>query len=497
MNRRRRYLPIGLLTASLIFGSVTAASPAGAADPALVWAPCTAASLSEGGFECARLTVPRDRRQPAAGTFSLSLVRHRSTGTPGERIGSMVFNPGGPGGSGLSAMSTVWGSVASEEVKRHFDLVTWDPRGVGDSKPALEGCDGPFPVRPTVGRVDWAKVTRDFAARLSTVNAACQKANAAIIDHLGTVENVRDLDRIRAALGDSALTYWGMSYGTRIGYVYAATFPGRTRAIVLDGSIDPASTLLSLSEGGAAPDQAYGAWADAYPASAARLAAVLSVLNRRTVRLPDGTRLDRWTVRDLVFGNVAQQDAYATLAQVADAFHGAIFGTEEERQQSGLVAAQFARFQRDQPNSNAGGAFSVVNCLDYLKWPTLAQATAAVRDQVRLGPAYGGTLAASYSVMCSGLSVTPDPVPVITGDGPQVPVLVLGASRDGSTIQSWTGRMSRAFPRSRTVTYTGGQHVTWGFAGSACVDAVADAYVTTLALPAMDVGCPNTVVPQQ
>ena len=137
--------------------------------------------------------------------------------------------------------------------------------------------------------------------------------------------------------------------------------------------------------------------------------------------------------------------------------------------------------------------FSVVNCLDYAGRPTVDQMVSSVRDQVRLAPAYGGSLATMFASGCSGLGFEPDPVPVITGDGPRVPVLILGATRDGSTIQSWTARMSRAFPVSRTVTYAGGQHVTWGLADSSCVNDIANAYVIAQTLPAMDVGCPNVV----
>ena len=115
-----------------------------------------------------------------------------------------------------------------------------------------------------------------------------------------------------------------------------------------------------------------------------------------------------------------------------------------------------------------------------------------IEQQVALGPNFGGVLAIQYALGCTGLELDPDPVPTMTGRGSNVPVLVLGASRDGSTVNSWTARMSRAFPRSRTVTYAGGQHVTWAFAGSACVDDVANTYMLTGQLPLADVGCSNS-----
>lgn len=485
-------------TAALALSSVpTAAAVAPAANPAsstLAWRACSEPSLADAGFECTRLRVPMDRDDPSGPTFSLALTRHRSTGTADQRIGSLVFNPGGPGGSGLESAAPIW-QVLPERVRKRFDLVTWDPRGVGQTKPALTGCATPFPDRPATGRVDWAAVVRDFSRELGADNRRCQQRNSSFIEHLSTVENVADLDRIRAALGEEQLTYWGMSYGTRIGYVYALTYPDRVRAVVLDGPIDPASTLLSLSEGGAAPDQAYGVFADAYPQSAQQLREVLAALDQREVPLPGGVQLNRWDVLDPVFTYVASQAAYPAIADLIGMWHAAILGSGELQQGAAQAAAQTAVGTRATPNSNAGAVFSTVNCLDYADRPSVARSIRAVRLQDRLGPLYGGSLATMFARNCAGLTIEPDPVPVITNEGSPVAVLILGATRDGSTIVQWTARMSRAFPQSRTVTYAGGQHVTWAMAESTCVNAIANRYVITQELPAMDYACPNVVRP--
>ena len=382
-----------------------------------------------------------------------------------------------------------------ESVRQRFDLVSWDPRGVGESTPALQGCTSPWPERPATGPVDWAQVVVGYRRALAAANRECQQRNAAVIGHLGTVENVEDLDRIRAALGEEQLTFWGMSYGTRIGYVYALAHPDRIRALVLDGSIDPAATTRSLAQGGAAPDQAYGSFADAHPEADQQLREVLAALDERPLPLPDGQTLTRWDVRDLVYGQVAQQSAYSFLAQVAGLWQVAIFGSGKAQETALASVGAIRRMVAALPNSNAGAVFSAVNCLDYAGRPTLAQAIGAVRYENRIGPEYGASLAAMYVLGCSGLTLAPDPVPVITGSGPRIPVLVLGASRDGSTIVQWTARMSRAFPESRTVTYAGGQHVTWGLAGSECVNEIADDYVISGRLPLTDRACPNAVVP--
>ena len=458
----------------------------------LEWGDCGDPAFDEAGVQCATLDVPLDRRDPGAGTVTLAMARRPATGSPNDRLGSLVFNPGGPGGSGTASLPGLW-SALPVEVTRRFDVVSWDPRGVGATVPALEDCAQPWPRRPLTGPVDWTSVITRFQRDLAAANRACARANPGELAHVGTMENVADLDRIRAALGDDKLTYWGLSYGTRIGYVYALTYPDRVRAMVLDGSIDPASTALSLTEGGAAPDQAYGSFANAYPESDRRLTELLAVLDTRTVALPRGQRLDRWVVLDFVYGLVAQQAQYPVIAQFIDTWHMAVFGEGAEQQDAALGGAIGVDFQRNLPNSNAGGVFSVTNCTDYADRAGLGRIEAAVRWEDRLAPRYGASLATMFGLGCAGLDHAPDPVPVITGDGSPVPVLILGASRDGSTIVQWTARMSRAFPNSRTVTYAGGQHVTWGLADSPCVNRIANRYVLELTLPATDRGCPNTV----
>lgn len=487
-------LPMGI-------GSATATAPATTAKAStLTWGACPGEGMSEHGFECATLDVPLDRTGTDRGIVTLALARHRSTGTEAERIGSLLFNPGGPGGSGTMSMAMVW-SMLPNEVKARFDLVSWDPRGVGATTLALKDCVYPFVPLPLTGPLDLEAVTRSFAQTLTKANADCQANNARIAEHMGTNEVVADLDAIRAALGEEQLTYWGMSYGTRIGYVYALQHPERVRAIVLDGSIDPASTNLTLTQGAPGPEQAFGSFANAYPQAATQFDELLVRLGKRPVWVAEGVRLDRPFMLGLVYETVAHQQAYASVAGVIGLAHLSVFGTPEQQAAVNPTLAQTIPAVRRSmltTNSNAGGVFSIVNCADYADRPTFDEVMQAVRYEHRLGPRYSVRLSAAFGLGCSGLSIKADPIPVITDAGSKVPVLILGASRDGSTVSQWTTRMSRAFPSSRTVVYAGGQHVTWGFAGSACVDAVANAYVINRTLPKADIGCPNAyVVPEE
>lgn len=483
---------LGLLAGVLTVPPMAAADDESRATSTLTWGACSVESLVEAGFDCASLEVPLDRRDPTGAKVTLALTRHRSTGDASERIGSLIFNPGGPGGSGLYSAAGVFADLPPEILDR-FDLVTWDPRGVGESTPVLKDCPAPYPSRPATGEVDWEQVVRDFRQRVRRASAKCYDANPTVIDHMGTNEVVADLDAIRVALGEDEITYWGMSYGTRIGYVYALRYPERVRAILLDGPIDPAGSILGFGEGGVGPDQAYAVFADAYPRAARQSVEVMAWLDARTLPLPEGPAYTRWNYLDKVMMFVANQRAYASLAGYIARVHTAIFGTVSDRDDA---RAALAAAPRRYPNSNTGGVFATVNCADYADRPTVPEMVGAVRSAVRYAPIYGGSLATMYVTNCVGLPVERDPIPLITGRGPDVPVLITGSTMDGSTVSIWLSRMSRAFPASRTVTYSGGQHVIYASAGSACVNDVVNRYFLDLVLPPMAVGCSNTVVPE-
>ena len=500
---RQRAFAFGIATALVVallpmgIGSAAAApSVAPTAASTLDWGACADPVATEHGFECATLDVPLDRTGKDKGTVSLALIRHVSTGTADERVGALLFNPGGPGGPGVQSLPMVWPAL-SDEIQTHFDLVSWDPRGVGATTPALQGCEQPFVPLPLTGALDLEAAARSFQRTLTKANADCQAGNALIAEHMGTNDVVADLDAIRAALGEDQLTYWGMSYGTRIGYVYAVQHPERVRAIVLDGSIDPAATNLTLTQGAAGPDQAFGSFANAYPQASAQLDALLTQLGKRPVWVADGVRLDRPLLLSLVYENIAHQPAYQSIAGVIDAAYLAVFGTPEQQAEMRPVLARTIPAIRASvlgESSNAGGVFSIVNCTDYADRPTFDEVLQAVRYEHRLAPRYSVRLSVAFGLGCSGLTVKPDPIPVITSTQSNVPVLILGSSRDGATVSQWTTRMSRAFPSSRTVIYAGGQHVTWFIAGSECVNAVATDYVLNRTLPATDIGCPNAYV---
>ncbi len=197
--------------------------------PPLDW---TACDLPRGG-RCATLEVPLDWTQPEGATITLALGR---VPAEGDRIGSLLVNPGGPGGSGLDFIAN---DPVSEDLADRFDLVSWDPRGVGASTPLACGDSVEALLSADPDPDDAAEqATLDDAA--AAVAQECAAEDAELLAHVGTDDVARDMEAIRRALGDEPLNYLGYSYGTHIGQVYADMYPERVRAMVLDGVVDPA-----------------------------------------------------------------------------------------------------------------------------------------------------------------------------------------------------------------------------------------------------------------
>ncbi|MFI8824891.1 alpha/beta fold hydrolase [Streptomyces sp. NPDC053431] len=206
----------------------------------LAWRPC-------GDLRCASLTVPMDYAHPEDGKTFVLPVAKAATATPGRRIGSLVYNPGGPGERGVQALRDGLADDLGRGVRERFDVVAFDPRGVGESRPALTcvppGRSDEDAATPAAGVPLRPRTEAERAAVLADARAtaeACRKASGPLLPHVGTADAARDLDVLRAALGERRLTYVGWSYGTSLGTSYAEQFPRRVRAMVLDGAVDPA-----------------------------------------------------------------------------------------------------------------------------------------------------------------------------------------------------------------------------------------------------------------
>jgi pimeloyl-ACP methyl ester carboxylesterase len=190
------------------------------------------------GAECGKFSVPVDYAKPDGDVAQLAMIRFKATG---RKIGSLVINPGGPGESGVQAAASLVGAMP-ESIRQSFDLVGFDPRGVGSSTPAVwcnsDKDNDDLRADPQVeytpeGVAHIEGQTKDFVARCN------EKMGDEFLANVGTQSVVKDLDAMRATLGDAKLTYLGFSYGTRIGSAYAEAYPQNVRAMILDGAVDP------------------------------------------------------------------------------------------------------------------------------------------------------------------------------------------------------------------------------------------------------------------
>jgi pimeloyl-ACP methyl ester carboxylesterase len=239
--RPGRHLGLGL-TAALVATAAIATSAAAAPAPKLDWQFC-----AQPGFQCAPASVPRDYSHPNRAKVHLAVIRHRAT-DPAHRIGTLFYNPGGPGESGVLGLPGGYRSFPPA-VRARFDLVSWDPRGVGSSTAVrcfatkededrfLDGVARPgqsFPVGKSKKK-RWIRRYRAFGRRCG------QEAGGGLLRHVSTADTARDMNLLRRAVGDRRLSYWGTSYGSFLGATYANLFPSRVRALVLDGNVNPRS----------------------------------------------------------------------------------------------------------------------------------------------------------------------------------------------------------------------------------------------------------------
>lgn len=267
--RGRRRLAVGVL-ATALFGQLLSgtavaapsAQPAPAKTPPpgrIAWQPCESPS-GQGTFECATIKVPVDWKRPRGATIDLALARHLAT-DPERRIGSLLINPGGPGGSGVD-FALAAPDAFSPKLLERFDIVGFDPRGVGLSNPVK--CDEDLMAEQ--GALLYPDSASSFAA-LRKANRAlgenCRDLTGPLVDHMDTGSVVRDMEAIRVGLGEKRISYYGVSYGTAIGQQYAARYPHRVRAMTLDSNMDHSLDNRAFQKTEATGlEESYGQFAD-------------------------------------------------------------------------------------------------------------------------------------------------------------------------------------------------------------------------------------------
>lgn len=489
-----RRLLIAIVVSSLaLVGAPTAAvaQPAVATSPhaesssPLRWAACEGERLK--GAQCAFLRVPRDWARPTAGTYRIAVARIRAEAAPTR--GVLIFNPGGPGAAGLDALRFVQRGLP-KEVRDSFDIVTFDPRGVGHSQPNFTPCRTPQPDFPATGEVDWEAVTADYVDAMSTALQKCLQANETDAEYVGSWQVVRDIDALRRALGVEKISFWGMSYGTTLGRAYAQQFPERLRALVLDGTITPTPSVGDYAREHIWDDAtAIQTMLGAFGAKSKRAyRAVMNFLERQTFTTQDGKVLTRWSVSRYLVNNAAYQSQWDEAKKEINELYGAIRKGRAVSRDVAQRITSSAVMARSEGGSNP--AYHFVNCSDMHDRPSARVIAGAAEQAAKVGGTPLGATPLGEGTQCAGLPPLGRSVPPLAGTLrlPTPPVIV---NSIGDNRTPWLGARAtaNAFTSSSMVTYSGTQHVAYT-GTSACVDAAVTPYLLERTLPPRSVACP-------
>jgi len=504
---RARVLAAALLTFAVLAGcsdggtlTVSRQSPergtpdAGSRSSELRWAGCTDDLPAAAGLECATLQVPLDPADPSGEQIDLALARKRSTGSAEDRIGSLVFNPGGPGGSGIEFLANA-SAVVPDELADRFDLVSFDPRGVGDSS-SVKCLDDATKDEQLVG--DLSPDTEEELQRAiedqRELLEGCRTNAPELLEHMSTADVAADLDRIRAAVGDEQLSYVGFSYGTSIGAVYASLFPERVRALVLDGSVSPDASpedeLIAQGTGFERTLQSFVDHCNADPQCAlapdarGAIERVRSELEQDPVEVDDprGTRVMGPDLFDIgVSSALYDTTVWGTAARAISDLRGG--GAELL---FALVDRQIGR-EPDGTYDSSTDARSMVNCADQEERPTLDEARDASERIAEALPQLGESFAWGL-LGCLDWPEAANPLPEIdAADAP--PILVVGTVGDPATPYEWSRQMVEALGSARLLTYEGDGHTAF-LRGGPCIDDAVTAYLIDGTLPEEGTRCP-------
>ncbi|MEU1016909.1 MULTISPECIES: alpha/beta hydrolase [unclassified Streptomyces] len=460
-------------------GSEDKGAGKGRAAQKLDWHGCKA---PEGGtapgaaWQCATLQVPLDHAKPDGETIGIALIRARSTGK-GDRIGSLLFNFGGPGGSGVSGLPSFADMYGT--LRERYDLVSFDPRGVGASEGVR--CRDDKATQAAEEKVDLTPDTpaeeKAYFKDAADFGAGCARGAKKLIGHVSTVEAARDMDLMRQALGDDKLHYMGISYGTELGGTYAHLFPERVGRLAMDAVSDPSADSVGHAENQArgfqrALDNYFTAQGENPKAGAKRIEKLLARLDREPMRTSGDRKLTE---------SLASTGVLVTLysKQTWPALTGALRDAEKG-DGTALLRLADAYNERDPSGRYSTQSHSqrAISCLDAKDRSTPREAEKRLARFRGISPVFGEFLAWDTAGWCydwpvAGLHDSPD----VRAPG-SAPILVLGNTGDPATPYEGARKMADELGEGVGVhmTWKGEGHGAYGN-GSECVDDAVDAYL--------------------
>ena len=461
-------------------------------------------------FSCAVITVPLDYANPKGETISIAVKKRAATG--GHSQGALFINPGGPGDSGVSFAERA-GNAFSPDLLSAYDIIGFDPRGVGSStaitcssdddsssSPAEPSATGTPSAGSTLSAgtasggesyEEWAESTRQSFQELSK-QCGSNTEPAALLDHVDTVSAARDLDILRALAGQEKLNYLGFSYGTYLASVYAETFPGNTGRMVLDGAIDPALSLAEQGLGQAKGfEQALRTYVDYCQSSSG-------------CPLSGGTDAGVQQIRDLITSAnstpLATGDPKRTVtgADIVTALSEYLYTTEQNwppltkaldqainhRDGSAFAASEE---QDSSSKDDGGGAFQAVTCLDYPVEGDTTTWAAQYEQAKREAPIFADS-AVGMDLVCSvwGHNGTRKPTQIHARGA--APILVVGTTGDPATPYAWSKSLAEQLDSGQLLTWEGNGHTAYG-GDASCVNDAVDAYLISGTMPEKGLTC--------
>ena len=451
------------------------------------WKACDGNTSTE--VECGNIEVPFDYADPDQGSFVLYVKKHNAS-NPASRIGSMMVNPGGPGFGGSSLADDAQ-YYFSQDLIDNFDIIAWDPRGTGESTPAVDcvdtydeyfGLDSP-PETP-----DEKQALIDAS---QAFNDKCEENSGTILPYISTKASAQDINSLRLSLGEEKITFFGFSYGSELGTTWATMFPETVRAIVVDGAVDPNAS--STEEG---MNQAKG--------FEGQLATFLKQCSEKsTCEFHNGGKAeaafdklvldldaqplevskDRTLVTQGVLFTAVAQAMYSDYywPQLSEALSAAQNGDGK-----GILQLYDDYYQRKEDGTygNELEAFLAISCLDDPGAKNTKEVDQHIEEFIAAAPRLGGNFAYGYS--CALWPVKQAAKVTITGKGAG-PIIVVGTTGDAATPLDSTRKMAKGLEQGILIVVDANQHT--GYGANNCVVKAVDDYLIKLIVPANETTC--------
>ncbi|MEV0286251.1 MULTISPECIES: alpha/beta hydrolase [unclassified Kribbella] len=442
--------------------------------------------------QCATIEVPLDYSKPTGETIELRARKVLARDRAGK-IGTLFINPGGPGASGQEFAASA-GFVLGAQLLRKFDVIGWDPRGVGQSTPVrcLDTAQMDKYIA-TDGSPDDDAEINELNEESKVFANGCQQRSGELLPHVSTKDAARDIDVLRGIVGDSELYYLGMSYGTYLGATYAELFPKNVGRLVLDGAVDPSK---SSKQNNMAQAKGFDTALDAFAEDCAQRSCRLGSTKQEVLAKVDKLINDSDATPLPGDGRREVTQALVVLGVIYPLYVKDFWPRLEDAVLDGLagngarllaLADEYTSREPGGYSNNSNEAIYAVNCLDRPDISSIAQAKAEEPEYKAASPRFGAFLLWG-SMACANWPVKPENQPHAIKAAGAKPIVVVGTTRDPATPYEWAVGLAGQLESGVLITRDGDGHTGYK-AGNACVDNAVESYLLQGTAPTADIKC--------